>query len=69
MSNPLFNALGGQMQNNGMNQMIQQFKQFKQNFNGNPQEIVMNMVKSGQISQQQLNQAQMMAMQLQDVLK
>lgn len=69
MSNPLFNALGGQMQNNGMNQMIQQFKQFKQNFNGNPQEIVMNMVKSGQISQQQLNQAQMMARQLQDVLK
>ena len=37
MSNPLFNALGGEMpQGNGPMQMIQQFMQFKQNFKGDP---------------------------------
>lgn len=69
MSNPLFNQLGGNMPNNNMMQMIEQFQQFKQTLNGNPKEIVMNMLTNGKITQAQLNQAQMMANQLKDILK
>ena len=70
MSNPLFNALGGGMQQgNGPMQMIQQFMQVKQNFKGDPKEEVQKMLQSGKISQQQLNQVQQMAGQFQHMLK
>lgn len=70
MSNPLFSALGGGMQQgNGPMQMIQQFMQFKQNFKGDPKEEVQKMLQSGKISQQQLNQVQQMAGQFQHMLK
>lgn len=70
MSNPLFNALGGEMpQGNGPMQMIQQFVQFKQNFKGDPKAEVEKMLQSGRISQQQLNQVQQMAGQFQHMLK
>lgn len=35
--------------------------QFAQGLNGNPEQILQNLVQSGRVSQQQLNQAQMMA--------
>ena len=54
------------MQNNPM-QMIQQFNQFKQTFNGDPKQEVMRMLQSGQISQTQLNQIQQTAMQFQKI--
>ena len=70
MSNPLFSALGGGMQQgNGPMQMMQQFMQFKQNFKGDPKEEVQKMLQSGKISQQQLNQVQQMAEQFQHMLK
>ena len=70
MSNPLFNVLGGGLpQGNGPMQMIQQFMQFKQNFNGDPKAEVQKMLQSGRISQQQLNQVQQMAGQFQNLLK
>lgn len=70
MSNPLFNALGGEMsQGNGPMQMIQQFMQFRQNFKGDPKAEVEKMLQSGKISQQQLNQVQQMAGQFQHMLK
>ena len=70
MSNPLFNMLNGNMpQNNNMANMINQFNQFKQSLQGNPKEIVMNMLSQGKISQAQLNQAQQMANQLRNILK
>lgn len=50
-------------QNNIM-QTLQQFQQFKQNFKGNPQEQVQQMLKSGRITQQQYEQAVQMANQL-----
>lgn len=47
-------------------QMISQFPQFMQQMRGqNPQQILQQMVKSGRVSQQQLNQAQQMANQMQ----
>ena len=48
MSNPLFNLIGNAMPQNQMTQMIQQFQQFKQTFNGNPKQIVMNMLSVAQ---------------------
>ena len=71
MPNPLFNALGGgQMPGpfGNFQQMMQQFNQFRQTFQGDPKQTVMNMVNSGAISQQQLNQAQQMARQFQRMM-
>lgn len=53
MSNPLYNQLQG---NPPMNPMLQQFMQFKRNFNGNPQQAVQELINSGRISQSQVNQ-------------
>ena len=52
-----------------MQQMVQSFKQFRKTFQGDPKQTVMNMVNSGKISQQQLNMAQQMASQFQDMFK
>lgn len=50
-------------------EMLQQFNQFKNTFRGNPKQQVMNMVKQGLRSNQQLQQAMSMAQQLQGILK
>ena len=50
-------------------EMVQQFNQFKNTFRGNPKQQVMNMVKQGLRSNQQLQQAMSMAQQLQGILK
>lgn len=55
------------MPNNPM-AMIQQFMQFKQNFQGDPKAEVMKMMQSGRLNQQQLNQLQSMASQFQQIL-
>lgn len=57
------------MQNMNPMQMIQAFNQFRQTFKGDPKEEVMKMLQSGQITQQQLNDAQRMANQLRDMMK
>lgn len=64
MSSPLFNLFN---QNNPM-QMINDFQNFKRNFQGNPRQEVERMLQSGQITQQQLNQAQGMAQKFQAIL-
>ena len=71
MPNPLFNALGGNQAGNMM-QMLMQLKQNplsvlqKAGFNipaniNNPQQIIQHLTQTGQINQNQLNQAQQMA--------
>lgn len=52
-----------------MQRMVQSFKQFRQTFQGDPKQTVMSMVNSGRISQSQLNMAQQMASQFQDMFK
>lgn len=51
MANPLYNQLAG----GAGNQFLQQLKTFKKNFNGNPQQMVQNMISSGRVSQDQVN--------------
>lgn len=53
MPNPLYQQLGSNMPNNSM---LQKLMQFKNTFNGNPQQIIQNMLNSGKITQSQLNQ-------------
>ena len=48
-------------------QMIQQFQQFRQQFQGDPKQEVQNLLNSGQMSQQQYNQLQGMATQFQNL--
>lgn len=65
MSNPLYDQFG----NKGGSDLISQFNKFKQNFNGNPQQMVQQMLNSGRITQDQLNQAIQKANQLMKLMK
>lgn len=70
MNNPFFNALGGNFpQLGGFPQLIQQFRQFKANFQGDPKAEVEKLLQSGKLSQQQLNQLQQMAKQFQNLMQ
>lgn len=64
MSNPLYQALGGNQQN-----MMTDFQRFMQQMQGiNPYQEINRLLQSGRISQQQLNQAQHMAQQMQGMM-
>lgn len=72
MANPLFQALGGGQMPGRMGQfqnMVQQFRQFQQTFQGDPKAEVEKLVQSGQLPQQQLNQFQQMAVQFRQLLQ
>lgn len=67
MSNPIFDAFGGGMPQNNI---LAQFQHFRQQMQGkNPHEEINRLLQSGAINQQQLNQAQQMAQQMQNILK
>ncbi len=64
MSNPLFTALGGNQQN-----MMSDFQRFMQQMQGvNPHQEINNLLRSGRITQQQLNEAQQKAQQIQSMM-
>ena len=70
--NPLYNLLNGgnQAPNNPLSNMMDfmnRFNQFRQMFNGNAQQQVQQMLNSGQITQEQYNQAAQMANQIQQM--
>ena len=50
------------------NNLLQRFQQFKQNFTGNPQEQVQQLLNSGKVSQQQYDSAVRMANQLKQMM-
>lgn len=61
MSNPIFQALGGQ----GQNPMLQNFQRFMQQMQGkDPNALIQEMMQSGKISQEQYNQARQQAQQI-----
>ena len=60
--NPFFHAMGGNRQPN----MIRQFQQFMNQMRGkDPNAMIQELVSSGRVSQQQLDQAQKQAQQMQ----
>lgn len=71
MSNPLIgNNFNGGPQNNmfnpfgGFMNFMNQFNQFRSGVQGNPQQMVQNMIQNGQMSQEQFNQLSNMANQI-----
>lgn len=64
MANPLYNQYSNNSNNNGISNIIEQAKELKKNLNGNPQQIVQNLLNSGQMSQAQFNQLMPIAQQI-----
>lgn len=72
MNNPFFNALGGGQMSGAVGQfqrMMQQFQQFRANFDGDPKAEVEKLMQSGRLNQNQLNQLQTMAKQFQKLMQ
>lgn len=69
MANSVFNLLGNGMSNNPMMATIQRFNQFKQQFQGDPQQKIQQMLNSGQITQEQYNNAVQQANALKNLFK
>lgn len=53
MANPLFQALGGNQ--NTANSIVQQIMEFKNQFQGDPQQKVQELLNSGKMTQEQCN--------------
>lgn len=67
--NPLF-GLFGQNQNGPFPfNMIQQFNQFRQTFQGDPKQKVQELLNSGQMTQEQFNQLSSFAEQFKQFIK
>lgn len=58
MASPIFNQLNG---GSTPSDFFSRYQQFRQSFNGNPQQIIQQMLNSGRISQEQYNAAYQMA--------
>lgn len=67
MGNPFFNQNSPTQSPNPMVNMLQQFQQFKANFQGDPRQRVQELLNSGQMSQQQFNYLSNLAQQFQNM--
>ena len=69
--NPLFNEFNNNKPqgNNPLGNMFQKFQEFKNTFNGNPQEVVQNLLNTGKMTQGQFNQLSQMAEQFRAIFK
>ena len=63
MSNPIYNLLNGQQNN-----LLAQVQQFKQSFNGDPNQTINQMLQSGKVTQEQVNRATQIANQMKGML-
>ena len=66
----LFNMFGNKQpfMNSGFANMLSQFNQFKQNFQGDPKQQVQDLLNSGQMTQEQFNKLSQMATQFQNMM-
>ena len=70
MANPLYKQIGGEQpqaqhpNDGGFGAMMQQFQQFCQQYKGNPSAEIDQLVKSGKVTQAQVDQARQMASQM-----
>lgn len=62
MANNLYNQFG--RQNNPLEQLAQQAKEFQKRFNGNPRQEVERLLRTGAMSQSQFNQYSQIAQQV-----
>ena len=68
MANNLFQAMGPQNNLGQMGNIVRQFQQFRQTFQGDPRQQVQSLLNSGRVSQDQYNRAVQMANQLQKMI-
>lgn len=68
MANNLFQAMGPQNNLGQMGNIVRQFQQFRQTFQGDPRQQVQNLLNSGKVTQEQYNRAVQMANQLAGIL-
>ena len=61
--NPLYQQMQPQQNTN----LLQRFQQFRQGFQGDPQQMIQQMMNSGKINQTQYNQAVQMAQRFQQM--
>ena len=64
MGNPLYNQYKQPINDGGLSQIVEQAKQMRKTFNGNPQQVVQNLLNSGRMSQSQFNQLSQIANQV-----
>ena len=69
MNNPIFNAMMNNTPMGNIQNLINQYKKFRNTFNGDPQQKIQEMLNSGQITQEQVNQARNMATEFQKFMK
>ena len=69
MNNPIFNTMMKNTPLGNMQNLIQQYQQFRQTFQGDPQQKVQEMLNSGQITQEQVNQARSMATEFKKLMR
>lgn len=67
--NNLFSTMMQNTPLGNMQNLMQQYQQFRQTFQGDPQQKIQEMLNSGQITQNQINQARNMATQFRQFLK
>lgn len=68
MANPLLQSLGVSSKSNNKN-IVEQFKEFKNSFQGDPQAKINELLTSGRITQAQINQATEMANLIKGLMK
>lgn len=66
MSNSLYNAIG--RQNNPLEQLAQQARDFRKQFPGNPRQEVERLLQTGAMSQAQFNQYSQIAQQVAQIM-
>lgn len=69
MNNPIFNAMMQNTPFGNVQNLINQYQQFRNTFKGDPQQKVQEMLNSGKITQQQINQAQNLATQFRQFIR
>lgn len=62
MANNLYNSMG--RQNNPLEQIAQQAREFRKQFTGNPRQEVERLLQTGAMSQQQFNEYSQIAQQI-----
>ena len=68
MTNPLLQTLGVSSKSNNKN-IVEQFKEFKNSFQGDPQAKINELLTSGRVTQSQINQATEMANLIKGLMK
>jgi len=66
MPNSLYNQLQGGSANESM---VQKFNEFAKNFQGDPEQMVKQLIQSGRMSQALYNQLRQMALQFRNILR